>query len=135
MERRPILKRVWQSTRSVVGKNWKTICVLLGLVLFVMIAQRVGLDKKVIVITVVFFGYITQLFTILAGLVASIPIIGPPIAHVISLPFFLIVNGIAYIVTLFSLRRGYTKDVLGSRILVTTLLVGIIIGYALGKLL
>ena len=102
--------------------------------LFVVIAQRLGLDKKVIVIIVLFFGYVTQLFAILVGLIATIPIIGPPIASIISLPFFLIVNAIAYIVTLFSLRKGYTKDVLGSRILVTTLLIGIIIGYALGKL-
>jgi hypothetical protein len=124
--------------RRVIGffkKNWKIIYVLLLLVLFVAIAQRLGLDKKVIVIIVLFFGYVTQLFAILVGLIALIPIIGPPMASVISLPFFLIVNAIAYIVTLFSLRKGYTKDVLGSRILVTTLLIGIIIGYALGKLL
>ncbi|UCE17348.1 MAG: hypothetical protein JSV84_10640 [Gemmatimonadota bacterium] len=116
-------------------KNWKIIFVLLALILFIGVAQRLGLDKKAIVIIVLFFGYVTQLFAILVGLIALIPIIGPPVASVISLPFFLIVNAIAYIVTLFSLRKGYTKDVLGSRILVTTLLVGIIIGYALGKLL
>ena len=123
-----------QTVRNFFKKNWKIILVLLALVLFVGVAQRLGLDKKAIVIIVVFFGYVTQLFAILVGLIALIPIVGPPVASVISLPFFLIVNAIAYIVTLFSLRKGYTKDVLGSRILVTTLLVGIIIGYALGKL-
>jgi len=124
-----------QALQNFFKKNWKIMSVLLALVLFVAIAQRLGLDKKAIVIIVLFFGYVTQLFAILVGLIALIPIIGPPIASVISLPFFLIVNAIAYIVTLFSLRKGYTKDVLGSRILVTTLLIGIIIGYALGKLL
>jgi hypothetical protein len=123
-----------QTLRNFFKKNCKIISVLLALVLFVAIAQRLGLDKKAIVIIVLFFGYVTQLFAILVGLIALIPIIGPPVASVISLPFFLIVNAIAYIATLFSLRKGYTKDVLGSRILVTTLLVGIIIGYALGKL-
>ncbi|MFQ6093150.1 MAG: hypothetical protein ACE5OR_10800 [bacterium] len=130
-----MFKKVWQKMRGFVGKSWKTICVLLILTLFVAVAQRVGLDKKVIVITVLFFGYVTQLFAILVGLIAAIPIVGPPIASIVSLPFFLIVNGIAYIVTLFSLRKGYTREVLGSRVLVTTLLVGILIGYALGKLL
>ena len=124
-----------QTLRNFFKKNWKIISVLLALVLFVAIAQRLGLDKKAIVIIVLFFGYVTQLFAILVGLIALIPIVGPLIASVISLPFFLIVNAIAYIVTLFSLRKGYTKDVLGSRVLVTTLLIGIIIGYALGKLL
>ena len=125
---------VVRTLKNFFKKNWKIISVLVALVLFVAIAQRLGLDKKAIVIIVLFFGYVTQLFAILVGLIALIPIIGPPVASVISLPFFLIVNAIAYIVTLFSLRKGYTKDVLGSRILVTTLLVGIIIGYALGKL-
>ena len=125
---------IFKKLGSFFSKNWKIISVLLALSLFTVIAQRLGLDKKVIVIIVLFFGYVTQLFAILIGLIATIPIIGPPIASIISLPFFLIVNAIAYIVTLFSLRKGYTKDVVGSRVLLTTLLVGIIIGYALGKL-
>jgi len=130
-----MFKRAWQGMRGFVEKNWKAICVLLILVLFVLIAQRIGLDKKVIVVTVLFFGYVTQLFAILVALIAAIPIIGPPIASIISLPFFFIVNAIAYIVTFFSLRKGHAKDVLSSRVLVTTLLVGIIIGHALGKLM
>lgn len=116
-------------------RNWKTIAILLGLIIFVAAAQYFGLDKKAIVLFVLFIGYVTQAFTILAALIAAIPIIGPPIAYVITLPFFLIVNGLAYLITLFTLRKGYTKDVLGSRILVTAFLIGIIIGYALGKLL
>lgn len=130
-----MVNKVGQSLSRFLKKNWKTVSILLGLILFVTVAQRIGLDKKVIVIIVLFFGYVTQVFTVLVGLIATIPIIGPPVAHIISLPFFLIVNALAYIVTLFSLRKGYTKDVLGSRILVTALLIGIIIGYALGKLL
>ena len=124
-----------QKIRSFLEKNWKTICALLVLVLFVALAQQIGLDKKAIVIIVLFFGYVTQLFAVLGSLIATVPIIGPPTAHIISLPFFLIINAIAYMVTILSLRKGYAKDVLGSRVLVTTLLVGIIIGYALGKLM
>ena len=130
-----MLRTVGQSVRAFCKKNRKTLCILFGLIVFVTLAQRFGLDKKVIVIIVLFFGYVTQVFTVLVGLVAAIPIIGPPVAHIISLPFFLIVNGLAYIVTLFTLRKGYTKDVLGSRVLVTAFLIGIIIGFALGKLL
>ena len=118
-----------------IRRNWKTISILLGLILFVAIAQRLGLDEKAIVILVLFVGYVTQAFTIIVGLIAAIPIIGPPVAYIVSLPFFLIVNALAYLITLFTLRKGYTKDVLGSRILVTAFLIGIIIGYALGKLL
>ena len=129
------IHEVWRRVCCLLVRSRKTIFVLVALLLFVVLAQHFGLDKKAIVLVVVFFGYITQVFGALVGLVALIPVIGPPIAGIISLPFFLIVNAIAYLVTLFSLRRGYAKDVVDSKVMVTTLLVGIIIGYALGKLL
>ena len=130
-----MLRRTGTSLCAFFRRNWKTLAILLLLLLFVAIAQRLGLDKKIIVILVLFVGYVTQAFTILVSLIAAIPIIGPPAAYIISLPFFLIVNALAYLITLFTLRKGYTRDVLGSRILVTAFLIGIIIGYALGKLL
>jgi hypothetical protein len=129
-----MIRTVWQSSKRFFNRNRKTICVLLALLLFVAIAQHLGLDESFIVILVVFLGYITHLFAALVGLIALIPVIGPPVAGIISLPFFLIVNAIAYLVTLFSLRRGYAKNVVDSKVMVTALLVGIIIGYALGKL-
>jgi hypothetical protein len=130
-----MFKRMWQRTTGFLERNWKIFFILMILLAFVYIAQQIGLDKKITVFAVFFFGYVTQLFAVIVGGIATIPVIGPPIAQIISLPFFFIVNAIAYIVTFFSLRKGYAKDVLGSRILVTTLLVGIIIGYALGKLI
>ena len=115
--------------------NWKICCVLLLLLVFVYVAQHYGLDKEITVIVVLFLGYVTQLFSVLVGFIAAIPVIGPPIANLISLPFIFIVNAVAYLVTFFSLRRGYAKEILGSRVLVTAFLVGIIIGYALGKII
>jgi len=123
-----------QKISSFLRRNWKTACLIPAFALFVAIAQAVGLDKRAIVILVVFFGYVTQLFGALVGLVRMVPLIGPPIATVVSLPFFLVINAVAYLVTLFSLHKGYAKDVVDSKVMVTALLVGIIIGYALGKL-
>ena len=116
-------------------QHWKMVLILLGLVAFVAVAQHLGLDEKAIVLLVIFVGYVTQAFAILITLVAAIPIIGPPVAYVISLPFFLLVNGLAYLITLFTIRRGGGRDILKSRILVTAFLLGIILGYALAKLL
>lgn len=115
--------------------NWKICCALLFLLLFIFFAQRYGLDREITVFVVLFLGYITQLFSVLVGLIAAIPVIGPPIANLISLPFIFIVNAVAYLVTFFSLRRGYAKEILGSRVLVTAFLVGLILGYALGKII
>ncbi len=130
-----MFRKMSQKIGNFITKNWKIIFVLLILLLFIVVAQRIGLDKKITVFIVLILGYMTQLFTVLVGLIAAIPLIGPPIASIISLPLVFIVNAIAYMVTFFSLRRGYAKDVLGSRVLVTTFLIGIIIGYALGKLI
>ena len=116
-------------------ENWKILCVLLLLLVFIYAAQRYGLDKEITVFVVLFLGYVTQLFSVLVGFIATIPVIGPPVANLISLPFIFIVNAVAYLVTFFSLRKGYAKELLGSRVLVTSFLVGLIIGYALGKVI
>ena len=130
-----MFRKMSQKIINFIKKNWKIIFVLLVLLLFIVVAQRIGLDKKITVFIVLILGYMTQLFTVLVALIAAVPIIGPPIAAIISLPLIFIVNAIAYMVTFFSLRKGYAKDVLGSRVLVTTFLIGIIIGYAMGKLI
>ena len=124
-----------EKERGLLRKNWKILCCLLLLLGFVVAAQHFGLDKKFTIFTVLFFGYVTQLFAVMVSYIAAIPVIGAPIAHLISLPFIFIVNAIAYIVTFFSLRKGYAKEILGSRVLVTAFIVGLILGYALGKLI
>ena len=129
------MNRIGSGLSTFFGKNRKVIAVLAILMLFVAISQRFGFDKKIVVFVVILFGFITQLFSVVASWIALIPVIGPPAAHIISLPFFFIVNALAYLVTLLALRKGYTKDVAGSKILVTALLIGIIIGFALGRLL
>lgn len=126
-----LIKRI----QGVFRDNWKILCVLLFLLVFVFLAQRYGLDKEITVFVVIFLGYVTQLFSVLVGFIAAIPVIGPPIANLISIPFIFIVNAVAYLVTFFSLRKGYAKEILGSRVLVTAFLVGLIIGYALGKVI
>jgi hypothetical protein len=130
-----MLITIWKRITGFFRDNWKICCMLLLLLVFVYVAQHYGLDKEVTVIVVIFLGYVTQLFSVLVGVIATVPVIGPPIANLISLPFIFIVNAVAYLVTFFSLRKGYAKDILGSRVLVTAFLVGLIIGYALGKII
>lgn len=130
-----MIGNAWKKTIKTITDNWKILLVLLLLLVFVYVAQHYGLDKEVTVFVVLFLGYVTQLFSVLVGFIATIPVIGPPIANLISLPFIFIVNAVAYLVTFFSLRKGYAKELLGSRVLVTAFLVGLILGYALGKVI
>ena len=86
-------KKLWQRIRGFVRSNWKIIGVLLILIAFILVAQRIGLDKKVTILVVLLFGYMTQLLTMLAALIATVPVIGPPIASIIAMMIILMILG------------------------------------------
>ncbi len=92
-------------------------------------------DKKVVAAVVIVFGLATQAFGGAIALIGAVPIIGPLIVKAITLPFILLVNGIGYLVTFFALRRGYKIDVMKSRVLISSFLVGVILGFVLGRLI
>ncbi|MFQ5905496.1 MAG: hypothetical protein ACE5JA_02895 [bacterium] len=92
-------------------------------------------DKKLVAAVVIAFGLMTQAFAGVLGLVAAVPVVGPLIIKVVTLPFVLLVNGIGYLVTFFAFRRGYKLDVMKSRVLIGTFLVGVILGFVLGRLI
>jgi hypothetical protein len=92
------------------------------------------LDKKATAFFVIVFGFVTQAFTGLISIIGLMPVVGPVIAKVLAWPLFLTLNGLAYLITFFALGRGKKKRVLESRVLVTTFLFGILIGFLLGKI-
>lgn len=69
----------------------------------------------------------------LVGLIALVPIAGPLIVKILALPFIWLLNAIGYFVAMIAIRRGYSKDVLTYRGLTIALIVGIVIGYVVGK--
>jgi hypothetical protein len=105
------------------------------LVVLVVIGLLSGLDRKVIAVGVVVAGLITQAFSGLLILVGAVPVVGPFVVQIITLPFFLLVNGIAYLVTFLAIKRGYKADVLKTKVIVSALLVGIIVGFIIGRVL
>ena len=85
--------------------------------------------------SVLIVGLLSNAFAWLAGLVMLVPIIGPLIVKVLSIGFIWLLNAIGYLVAYIAIRRGYSKDVLTYRGLTVALIVGIVIGYVLGKLI
>jgi hypothetical protein len=114
---------------------WKTILTWILIVAFVIIAIHYNVDKSIIGSAVVIFGIISQAFIGLLNIVGLIPVIGPIIAKVLALPFFWILNALGYFVSILAIKRGYTKDVINYRILTVALLIGIVIGFILGKII
>ncbi|MBM4169630.1 MAG: hypothetical protein FJ215_10830 [Ignavibacteria bacterium] len=103
--------------------------------LLIVIGVSLGVDETLIGIAVVLVGLLGQAFAALLAWIGLVPLIGPFIAKVLALPFFWILNGIGYLASIVAIRQGFTRDVLNYRILTIVLLVGVTIGYILGKLI
>ena len=94
-----------------------------------------GIDEHIIGAFVVLVGVVGQAFAALVAWIGFVPLVGPIIAKVLSLPFIWLLNGIGYLASLIAIKRGYSKDVVNYRVITVTLLVGITIGYVIGKVL
>jgi hypothetical protein len=94
-----------------------------------------GIDKHVIGGVVILVGLIGQAFAALLVWIGFVPLVGPFIAKVLALPFIWLINGIGYLASIIAIKRGYSKDVLNYRVITVALLIGITIGYILGKLI
>ncbi|MCK4395739.1 hypothetical protein KAW96_03990 [candidate division WOR-3 bacterium] len=111
----------------------KFILIWLVIVLFIIISIILGFDKKIIALVVILTGFLTQAFSGLIGMIGTIPAIGPMIVKIVTLPFFLLLNALAYLFTFFALRMGLKRDIVRARIISTALLIGIVIGFILGR--
>jgi hypothetical protein len=122
------------NARLPLWKNYKVmIPIWLGLLGLVWLGTRLGVDKRAIAGTVVLLGLLSNAFTWLLGIVAIVPIVGPLIVKVLSLSIIWILNALGYLVSFVAIKRGYSKDVMTYRGLTVALIVGVIIGYIVGK--
>ncbi len=132
---RELIKHYSLSFKLFFQAFWKTILAWIVLVTFVIIAIHYHVDKAVIGGSVVIFGIISQAFIGLINIIGLVPLVGPIIAKVLALPLFWLINALGYFVSILAIKKGYSKDVVNYRILTVVLLVGIVIGFILGKLL
>ncbi len=95
---------------------------------------RFDVDLGVIAGSVFVVGLLSNAFAWLLGIIAMVPIVGPLIVKVLSIGFIWLLNAVGYLVSAIAIRRGYSKDVLTYRSVTIALIVGIVIGYILGKL-
>jgi hypothetical protein len=116
-------------------RNWKIMVpVWLAIGGMVWLGLYFNVDHRVIAGTVVVVGVLSNAFAWLVGIVVLVPIIGPLIVKVLSIGFIWLLNAIGYLVALVAIRRGYSKDVLTYRGLTVALIIGIVIGYIIGRL-
>lgn len=94
-----------------------------------------NVDRSVIAGSVLAVGLLSNAFAWLLGLIALVPVIGPLIVKVLSIGFIWLLNAVGYLVSYIAIRRGYSKDVLTYRGLTMAVIIGVVIGFVLGKLL
>jgi hypothetical protein len=117
-------------------KNYKfhiLLWILIGVA--VVVALQYGVDEKIVVFTTLILGIFTQVFAGLGALIAMIPIIGPILIKVITIPFFWMINALGHGVSIVAIKKGYTDELVKSRVLTIALLIGIVLGYIMGNLI
>ena len=113
-------------------RNWKVMLPLwLAMGGMVWLGLHFNVDPSVIAACVVAVGLLSNAFVWLLGMIALVPII----VKVLSIGFIWLLNAVGYLVSYIAIRRGYSKDVLTYRGLTVALIVGIVIGFVLGRLL
>lgn len=138
----PQVKNISNKLNNAFRKTWdfiysfrKILIIWIVLAGFVIIGLLLGLDKAAVTFIAILFGFISQAFIGLINLIALIPFIGPLIAKVLALPIYWILNALGYFVSLIAIKKGYSKDVLTYRILTIVFLVGMTVGFVIGKLI
>tara|TARA_B100001029_G_C15009725_1_gene423464 strand:- start:322 stop:705 length:384 start_codon:yes stop_codon:yes gene_type:complete len=112
----------------------KTIITLLGIICSIYLMLIFKLDARAVTIIAIVLGYITNIFVSLTTMLGLIPIIGPLLVKLLTIPIFWIINGMGYFTSFYAMKKGYGRDLLSHRLITTALLIGIALGYILGHL-
>lgn len=121
---------------AVVWAQYRRALMALAVILLVVLAGwALGMEGRLVAAIAFLVGLLASAYTGLAGLIALVPWIGPLIVKALSIPFLWLMNGVGYFTAIFLAQRGHGKSVVDSRILTYVLLVGMVLGYILGKLI
>ena len=101
----------------------------------VSVALHYGVDEKIVVFITLVLGIFTQVFAGLGALIAMVPIIGPILIKIVTIPFFWMVNALGHGVSIVAIKKGYSNELVKSRVLTIALLIGIVLGYIMGNLI
>ncbi len=126
---------MWQKLKDFFFKYEDAILAWILIVVFVLIGLYYKVDQHILGAVVVLIGIVGQAFAAMVVWIGFIPLVGPIVAKVLALPFIWLLNSIGYLASVIAIKRGYSKDVINYRIITVTLLIGITLGYVLGKLI
>ncbi len=104
------------------------------IVLAIILGIAFHIDKEIIAVAVVIFGIVANAFAGLAGIIAMVPVIGPILIKVLSLPLFWLFNALGYFVSVLAIKKGYGRDVVSYRMITIIFLIGFAVGFIIAKI-
>ena len=120
---------------SILSRYRNKIIIWIFIVAIIYVALYYGIDKKLIVFAAFIIGVFTEIFAGIGILIAAIPVVGPMIIKIISIPIFWVLNALGTLVSGLAIKKGYATELARGRIMTLALLIGMIIGYILGHLI
>ena len=120
--------------KSLFNLYYKKIILWILLTTAFIFSTNYGIDKKIIVFIAFVISVFTEVFVGLSALIATIPVVGPMIIKIVTIPVFWIFNAMGTLVSGLAIKKGYATELARGRVLTLALLVGTILGYIIGNL-
>ncbi len=118
--------------------TWNVFLVIILIAFLYYLFEYTDIDRILIAALLALVGIsiemFSHLFSYILALIQSIPYIGPMIAKVITWPIFVTLNVAAYFVSLVVIRFKGMAMVKDARVLTTIFLIGLLVGFILGRL-
>lgn len=118
-----------------VKRYWRYILGIIGAGLLIFLGIRFRWDKTIVGTSVFLIGLITQVFGWFVGLLSTIPILGPLFVKFLELPLLFVINALGNFLILVGVKMGFKREVLSGRLLVFIFILGMMIGFIVGRLL
>jgi hypothetical protein len=114
--------------------NWqKMLPIWIVIFSVIFIAHEYHFDARIVSAGLILLALLTNAFGWMLGLLALMPFIGNPIVKILTLPFIWLLNALGYVVSYIAIKNGYTQQFLNYRLVTMALIIGVIIGYVIGK--
>jgi len=81
------------------------------------ISIYLGVSGKIVSIVVIVVGIFSNAFVGLLSIIGLVPLIGPVVVQILSLPVFWILNGLGYFLSIIAIKKGHGRTVLNYRVL------------------
>ncbi len=126
---------MWSNIKDFFRIYWRSIAIVSALAGIVAVGLLLKIDAKVVALIALVAGFVTNGFVALATLMSLVPLVGPLLVKILSLPMFWLLNTTGYFASLVAIKKGFRTEVINNRLLTIMLLIGIVLGYILGNLL